>query len=70
MYECGYGLEDHCENPNHMMSIKCNCLAHLSMKRLYTRPYVVEITFYHHIHVWANGDPTHAACDQGSTSQC
>jgi len=33
-YECGYGLEDHHEDPNHMRSIKHGCLAHFSIKRL------------------------------------
>jgi hypothetical protein len=41
---------DHCKDPNHMRSIKHNCLAHFSIKRLYTRPNVVEITFYHQTH--------------------
>jgi hypothetical protein len=67
-YECGYGPKDHCKNPNHMRSIKRGCLAHFSIKRLYTWPNVVEITFYHWTHIWANGDPTHGACDLGSTS--
>jgi len=30
------GLEDHHKDPNHMRSIKCDCLAHFSTKRLYT----------------------------------
>jgi hypothetical protein len=68
-YECGYGSKDHRENPNQMRSIKRSCLAHFSIKRLYTWPYVMKIIFYHHIHTWANGDPTHDACDLGSTSQ-
>jgi hypothetical protein len=29
---------------------------------------VVDITFYHWIHIHANGDPVHNACDLGSTS--
>jgi hypothetical protein len=44
------GLEDHHKNPNHMRSIKRNFLAHFSIKRLSTRPNVVEITFYHQTH--------------------
>ncbi len=67
-YECSYGLEDQHKDPNHMRSIKHNCLAHFSIKRLYTRPDVVEITFYHWIHIQANGDLVHNACDLGSTS--
>jgi hypothetical protein len=67
-YECGYGMEDHYEDPNHMRSIKHNCLAHFSIKRFYTWPYVVEIIFYHRTHIQANGDATHSACDLRSTS--
>ncbi len=67
-YERGYGLEDHHEDPNHMKLIKHSCLAHFSIKRLYTRPNVVEIIFYDRTHTWANGDPVQNACDSGSTS--
>jgi hypothetical protein len=62
-YECGYELEDH------MKSIKHGCLAHFSIKRIYTWANVVEITFYHWTHTWANGDPSHGAYDSRSTSQ-
>ncbi len=34
-YECGYGLEDHCEHPNHMRLIKRGCLAHFFIKRFF-----------------------------------
>jgi len=68
-YECGYGPKDHYEDPIHMKSIKHSSLTHFSIKRFYTRPDVVEITFYHWTHIWANGDPTHNACDPRSTSQ-
>ncbi len=68
-YGCGYGLKDHCEDPNHMKLIKHGCLAHFSIKKFYTWSNVVEITFYHRIHTRANGDPTHSVCDLGSTSQ-
>jgi hypothetical protein len=67
MYKCGYGPKDHHKDPNHMRSIKHGCLAHFSIKRLYTWPNVVEIIFYHQIHTQANGDPIHGACDSGST---
>jgi hypothetical protein len=67
-YDCGYGLKDHCEDPNHMKSIKCCCVAHFSIKRLYTQLDVVEITFYHQTHTWANENLTHGACDPSSTS--
>ncbi len=30
---------------------------------------MVEITFYHQTHIRTNGDPTHGACDSGSTLQ-
>ncbi len=63
------GLEDHRKDPNHMRSIKCDCLAHFSIKRFYTWPNVVEIIFYHLIHTRANGDLAHNACDPRSTSQ-
>ncbi len=63
------GLMDHCKDPNHMRSINRNCLAHFSIKRLYTRPNVVEITFYHHTHIRTNGNLAHNACDPRSTSQ-
>jgi hypothetical protein len=65
-YECGYGLENHHEDPNHITSIKRSYLAHFSIKRLYTL--VVEIIFYHQFHTRANGNPTHGACDLVSTS--
>jgi len=68
-YECGYGLKNHCEDPNHMRSIKHGCLAHFSIKRFYTQSNVMEITFYHQIHIQANGNPTHGACDLRSTLQ-
>jgi hypothetical protein len=67
-YECGSRLEDHHEDPNHMRLIKCGCLAHFSIKRFYTWLNVVEITFYHQIHMQANGDLAHGACDSRSTS--
>jgi len=68
-YECGYGQKDHHEDPNHTRSIKCGCLAHFSIERLYAWPKVAEIIIYHWIHIWANGDLIHGACDPWSTSQ-
>jgi hypothetical protein len=44
-YECGYGPENHHEDSKHIKSIKCDCLAHVFIKRFYTRPDVVEIIF-------------------------
>jgi hypothetical protein len=67
-YQCGYGLEDHHEDPNHMKSIKHGCLAHFSIKRLYTQRNVVENIFYLLTHTRANGDSIHSACDPRSTS--
>jgi hypothetical protein len=54
-YECGYGLKDHCKDPQHMRSIKHDCLAHFSIKRFHTLLDVMEITFYHQIHTRTNG---------------
>ncbi len=68
-YECGYGPEDHHEDLDHMKPIKCGCLAHFSIKRVYTWLDVVEITFYHQIHIRANGDHAHGASNLGSTSR-
>jgi len=67
-YKCGYGLENHHEDPNHMRLIKRSCLPHFSIKKFHTWENVVEIIFYHQTHTHANGDPTHGACDPGSTS--
>jgi len=50
-----------------MRSIKRGCLAHFSIKRLYTWLNVVEIVFYHRIHIWTNRDPIHGACESRST---
>jgi hypothetical protein len=69
-YECGYGLEDHNEDPNHMRLIKRGCLAHFSIKRLYTRQDVVEIIFYHRTHNLVNGDHAHGAMTQGPHHGC
>jgi hypothetical protein len=69
-YECGYGPKDHCEDPNHMRLIKCDHLAHFSIKRFYTWPNVLEIIFYHQTHTWANEDPVHGACDPMSNHRC
>jgi hypothetical protein len=41
----------------------------VNQARFYTRPNVMEITFYHWTHTQANKDPIHSACDLGSTSQ-
>jgi hypothetical protein len=40
----------------------------VNQARFYTRPNVMEITFYHWTHTQANRDPIHSACDPGSTS--
>jgi hypothetical protein len=46
-YACGYGPKDNRGNPNHHRSIKKNRLIQFSIKRLYTRPKVAKIIFYH-----------------------
>jgi hypothetical protein len=61
--------ENHHKNPNHIILIKCNYLAHFSIKRLYTWLDVVEIIFYHQIHIRVNGDHPHGACDPWFISQ-
>jgi hypothetical protein len=58
-YQCGYGVHDHHDDPIHIQYIKQGCLASFSIKKLYTRPNVVEIFFYHKFHTQANGLPTH-----------
>ncbi len=68
-YECGYGMEDRHKDPNHMKSIKRVVWPNFPIKRLYTWPDVVEITFYHWTHTQTNGNLAHNAYDLGSTSQ-
>ncbi len=58
-YAHGYGLDNHCKNPNHRRSMKCSCLATFSIKWLYIWLEVVELSFYHHAHTQINGEPTH-----------
>jgi hypothetical protein len=43
-YEYGFRPKDHNEDPNHMRLIKHGCLAHNSIKRLYTWPNVVVVS--------------------------
>jgi hypothetical protein len=66
-YQCGYGLEDHANS--NTQSIKHGCLAHFSIKRLYTQPIVEEITFYHQVHTYTNGDLAHGARDLDFVTQ-
>jgi hypothetical protein len=56
-YECGYGPKDPRKDPDHMKSIKCGYFTFPASG--FTQPNVVEITFYHQTHIWANGDPAH-----------
>jgi hypothetical protein len=49
-YQCGYGPKDYQENSTHTRSIKWGCLASFSIKHLYTRPNVADITIYHKAH--------------------
>jgi hypothetical protein len=67
-YEYCYEPKHHHKDPNHMRSIKHDCLTHFSINKLYTWPNVVEITFYHWTHIRANGDLAHGACDLRFTS--
>jgi hypothetical protein len=68
-YQCGYGLEDYWENSTHIRSIKKGCLASFSIKCLYTRLDVVEITIYHKAHTWTNGSFAHGEHDPESISR-
>jgi hypothetical protein len=61
--ECGYGLEDHCGDLDHTISIKHGCLAPFLVKWLYVRLEVVEISFYHHAHICTKNEPTHGQDD-------
>jgi hypothetical protein len=62
-YQCGYGPEDYRKNSTHIRSIKQGCLTSLSIKRLYTRPDVVEITIYHKAHTRIDGSFAHGEHD-------
>ncbi len=68
-YQCGYGLENYRENSTHTRSIKRRCLASFSIKRLYTRPDVAEITIYHKAHTRIDGSFTHGEHDPESISR-
>jgi hypothetical protein len=58
-YACGYGPNNHYENPNHKRSMKCGCLTTFSIKWLYIWPKVVELSFYHCAHIQINGETAH-----------
>ncbi len=62
-YECRYGLKDYQENSTHIWSIKQGCLASFSIKRLYTRLDVAEITFHHKAHTQIDGLFAHGEHD-------
>ncbi len=68
-YQCGYGLEDYRENSTHTRSIKRGCLMSFSIKRLYTRPDVAEITIYHKAHTRIDGSFAHGEHDPKSISR-
>ncbi len=68
-YQCECGPEDYWENTTHMQSIKWRCIVSFLIKRLYTRPNVVEITIYHKAHTWTNGSFTHGEHDSKSISR-
>jgi hypothetical protein len=67
-YQCGYGPEDYQENSTHIRSIKRGCLASFSIKHLYTRPNVAEITIYHKAHTRIDGSFAHGEHDPKSIS--
>jgi hypothetical protein len=67
-YQCGYGPDNYRENSTHIRSIKKECLASFSIKRLYTRPDVAEITIYHKAHRRTNGSFAHGEHDLKSIS--
>jgi hypothetical protein len=58
-YECAYGPDDHCNDPNHVRSIKWGCLASFFIKQLYTWPKVMELCFYHQTHTRMDQKLTH-----------
>jgi len=68
-YACGYGPNDHHENPNCGRSMKRDCLASFSIKQLYIWPEVVELSFYHHAHIRVNDEPTHGQYDLESMAR-
>jgi len=68
-YQCRYGPKDYRENSTHIRSIKRGCLASFSIKRLYTRLDVAEITIYHKAHTWTNGSFAHGEHDLESISR-
>jgi hypothetical protein len=68
-YQCGYGPEDYRENSTHTRSIKQGCLPSFSIKHLYTRPDVTEITIYHKAHTQIDGSFAHGEHDPESISR-
>jgi hypothetical protein len=67
-YHGGYGPEDYRENSTHNQSIKRGCLTSFSIKHLYTRPDVAEITIYHKAHTRIDGSFAHGEHDPKSIS--
>jgi hypothetical protein len=67
-YECEYGPKDYRENSTHIRSIKRGCLVSFSIKHLYTRLDVAEITIYHKAHTWIDGSFAHGEHDTKSIS--
>ncbi len=60
--------KDYRENSTHIRSIKQVCLASFSIKRLYTRPNVADITIYHKAHTQIDGSFAHGEHDPVSIS--
>jgi hypothetical protein len=67
-YQCRYGPEDYQENSTHIRSIKRRCLTSISIKCLYTRPNVAEITIYHKAHTRTDGSFAHGEHEPESNS--
>ncbi len=65
----GVGQKTKMETQNHARFITQGCLANFLIKRLYMRPEIVEITFYHHAHTRTNGDPSHHGQNPKSKAQ-
>jgi hypothetical protein len=62
----GYGLEDYRENSTHTWFTKQRCVVSFSIKCLYTRLDLVEITIYHKAHTWIDESFAHDEHDSKS----
>jgi hypothetical protein len=68
-YQYRHGPKEYQENSTHTRSIKRECLTSFSIKRLYTRLDVVEITIYHKAHIQTDGSFAHGEHDLESISR-